>query len=218
MKLPGCLGLGLQRIEATRSYLAIQYWESKAAREAAISSQAYPEWFSAYEPTLTRNGTRLRGLRRSGSARMYWSVVNDSLSSAMKNQLPRSYPPRCTSNRKKRAVPSLRGFEPLRSAQKCLLNRLKSWPIRLCRLFAPSLGNEGGARYHYRRQRLPLGLARSLNHAGPQVICSAGEARRRTPLLPWQSLFEPGAQPGRSRGRGIRNECIRHQSDHFFAG
>ena len=52
MKLPGCLGLGLQRIEATRSYLAIQYWESKAAREAAISSQAYPEWFSAYEPTL----------------------------------------------------------------------------------------------------------------------------------------------------------------------
>ena len=43
MKLPGCLGLGLQRIEATRSYLAIQYWESKAAREAAISSQAYPE-------------------------------------------------------------------------------------------------------------------------------------------------------------------------------
>lgn len=48
-KLPGCLGLGLQRIEATRSYLAIQYWESKAAREAAISSQAYPEWFSAYK-------------------------------------------------------------------------------------------------------------------------------------------------------------------------
>ncbi len=49
MKLPRCLGLGLQRIEATRSYLAIQYWESKAAREAAISSQAYPEWFSAYK-------------------------------------------------------------------------------------------------------------------------------------------------------------------------
>ena len=48
-KLPGCLGLGLQRIEATRSYLAIQYWGSKAAREAAISSQAYPEWFSAYK-------------------------------------------------------------------------------------------------------------------------------------------------------------------------
>ena len=52
MKLPGCLGLGLLRIEGTRSYLAIQYWESKAAREAAISSHAYSEWFNAYKPTL----------------------------------------------------------------------------------------------------------------------------------------------------------------------
>ena len=72
VKLPGCLGLGLQRIEGTRSYLAIQYWESKAAREAAISSQAYPEWFSACESPRSRNGTRLRDLRRSGSARTSW--------------------------------------------------------------------------------------------------------------------------------------------------
>ena len=52
LKLPGCLILGLQRIEGTRSYLATQHWESRAARDAAISLESYSEWFSAYKPTL----------------------------------------------------------------------------------------------------------------------------------------------------------------------
>ena len=135
---------------------------------------------------------------------MYWSMENASLSSAMGNRLPRSYRSRSTSNVKKRAVPSLRGFDPLRSAQECLLNRLESWPIRLWRLFAPSLGNEGGARYHYRRQRLPLGLARSLNHAGPQVTYSAGRARRRTAILPWRSSAQARCSAGSFQTVGSR--------------
>jgi len=53
-KLPGCLGLGLLRIEGTQSYLATQHWESRAARDAAISSESYSLWFSAYLPTLDK--------------------------------------------------------------------------------------------------------------------------------------------------------------------
>ena len=52
MKLPGCIGLGLQRIEEIRSYLGTQHWESRSARDAAISSESYSEWFSAYRPAL----------------------------------------------------------------------------------------------------------------------------------------------------------------------
>ena len=51
-KLPGCLGLGLRRIEGTRSYLASQHWESRASRDAAISSESYPEWSNEYGPAL----------------------------------------------------------------------------------------------------------------------------------------------------------------------
>jgi quinol monooxygenase YgiN len=50
-KIPGCLGLGLLRIEGTQSYLATQHWESHSAYEAAISSEAYSIWWSAYLPT-----------------------------------------------------------------------------------------------------------------------------------------------------------------------
>ncbi len=32
-KLSGCLGIGLLRIEGTSSYLATQYWQSRAARD-----------------------------------------------------------------------------------------------------------------------------------------------------------------------------------------
>jgi hypothetical protein len=53
-KLPGCLGLGLLRIEGTQSYLAEQFWESRAVYDAAISSEAYPLWWSAYLPTLEK--------------------------------------------------------------------------------------------------------------------------------------------------------------------
>ena len=51
-KLPGCLGIGLLRIEGTPSYLATQVWESRAARDAAISAETYSQWWSAYLPTL----------------------------------------------------------------------------------------------------------------------------------------------------------------------
>ena len=53
-KLTGCLGLGLLRIEGTRSYLATQQWESRAARDAAISSETYSAWWSAYLFTLEK--------------------------------------------------------------------------------------------------------------------------------------------------------------------
>ncbi len=53
-KLTGCLGIGLLRIEGTPSYLATQYWESRAARDAAITSEPYAKWWSAYLPTLDK--------------------------------------------------------------------------------------------------------------------------------------------------------------------
>ena len=53
-QLPGCIRLGLLRIRGTRSYLATQHWESREARDAAVSAESYQDWFAAYEPTLTR--------------------------------------------------------------------------------------------------------------------------------------------------------------------
>jgi quinol monooxygenase YgiN len=54
LKLPGCLGLGLLRIEGTQSYLATQSWESRTAYDAALSSETYSNWWSAYLPALER--------------------------------------------------------------------------------------------------------------------------------------------------------------------
>lgn len=51
-KLPGCLGLGLLQIVGTQSYLATQYWESSAARDAAVSAESYATWWSEYQPAL----------------------------------------------------------------------------------------------------------------------------------------------------------------------
>lgn len=53
-RLPACVGLGLLRIHATRSYLALQHWESRKARQSVMSSDAYADWVDAYEPTLER--------------------------------------------------------------------------------------------------------------------------------------------------------------------
>ncbi|MBV7334798.1 antibiotic biosynthesis monooxygenase [Chloroflexi bacterium TSY] len=53
-KLPGCISIGLLRIDGTRAYLATQHWESRAARDAATSSAFYQEWFESYKPTLER--------------------------------------------------------------------------------------------------------------------------------------------------------------------
>jgi len=53
-KLPGCLKLGLLRIEGTNSYLATQHWRSKTVHEATLASPAYAAWFAAYEPALER--------------------------------------------------------------------------------------------------------------------------------------------------------------------
>ena len=53
-RLPGCLGLGLLRIRGTRSYLALQHWESREAWRSATSSDSYSDWLDAYRPTLER--------------------------------------------------------------------------------------------------------------------------------------------------------------------
>jgi quinol monooxygenase YgiN len=53
-RLPGCLGIQLLRIEDTQSYLATQQWESRAARDEAISSETYAAWWSAYLPVLEK--------------------------------------------------------------------------------------------------------------------------------------------------------------------
>ena len=53
-KLPGCLRLGLLRIEGTRSYLALQYWESRESWEATTNSDYYRAWYEEYKPTLER--------------------------------------------------------------------------------------------------------------------------------------------------------------------
>ena len=52
--LSGCHGIGLLRIEGTQSYLATQHWQSREARDAAISSDPYALWWSAYLPTLEK--------------------------------------------------------------------------------------------------------------------------------------------------------------------
>ena len=53
-KLPGCLRIGLLRIEGTASYLTTQHWESRAARETSLASPAYQGWLDAYQPALER--------------------------------------------------------------------------------------------------------------------------------------------------------------------
>ena len=53
-KLPGCLKLGLLHIEGTRSYLALQYWESREHLRETTSSDYYQTWWQAYIPLLER--------------------------------------------------------------------------------------------------------------------------------------------------------------------
>lgn len=53
-RLEGCLRLGLHRIGNTRSYLAFQHWQSRAAWETTTSSDFYASWYSEYEPILLR--------------------------------------------------------------------------------------------------------------------------------------------------------------------
>ena len=51
-KLEGCLGLGLRRIEGSRSYLAVQYWESRERWRETTGSDAYRTWWEEYLPIL----------------------------------------------------------------------------------------------------------------------------------------------------------------------
>lgn len=53
-KLPGCLRLGLLRIVGTRSYLALQYWESRERWRKTTSSDYYRTWYEEYLPILHR--------------------------------------------------------------------------------------------------------------------------------------------------------------------
>ena len=53
-KLPGCPGLGLLRILGTRSYLALQYWESRERWRETTGSDYYRTWYREYLPILDR--------------------------------------------------------------------------------------------------------------------------------------------------------------------
>ena len=53
-KLQGCLRLGLLRIEGTRSYLALQYWESRECWLETTGSDYYKTWYEEYLPILDR--------------------------------------------------------------------------------------------------------------------------------------------------------------------
>ena len=53
-KLPGCLWLGLWRIEGTRSYLALQYWQSRKRWRETSGSDYYRTWYEEYRPILDR--------------------------------------------------------------------------------------------------------------------------------------------------------------------
>ncbi len=53
-KLHGCIRLGLLRIKGTRSYLAMQCWESQESWRATTASDYYRRWFEEYRPILAR--------------------------------------------------------------------------------------------------------------------------------------------------------------------
>ena len=53
-KLPGCLRLGLLRIVGTRSYLALQYWESRERWRETTGADYYMTWYREYLPILER--------------------------------------------------------------------------------------------------------------------------------------------------------------------
>ena len=53
-QLSDAVRLGLWRIAGTRSYLALQHWQSRAAWEAATQSASFQEWFGRYVPILVR--------------------------------------------------------------------------------------------------------------------------------------------------------------------
>ena len=48
------LWLGLWRIEGTRSYLALQYWQSRKRWRETSGSDYYRTWYEEYRPILNR--------------------------------------------------------------------------------------------------------------------------------------------------------------------
>ncbi|MEM7020127.1 MAG: hypothetical protein AAF512_22645 [Pseudomonadota bacterium] len=53
-KLSNQVTLALLNIEGTQSYLALQYWESREIWEATMQSDAFKNWFEAYQPILAQ--------------------------------------------------------------------------------------------------------------------------------------------------------------------
>ncbi len=53
-QLSDAVRLGLWRIAGTRSYLALQHWQSRADWEAATRSESFQHWYRRYEPILAR--------------------------------------------------------------------------------------------------------------------------------------------------------------------
>ena len=52
--LPGCTGIGLERLCDRPVFLATQYWESREVNQAVLDSESYAHWLKRYEPTLSR--------------------------------------------------------------------------------------------------------------------------------------------------------------------
>ena len=53
-KLPGLLRLELLHLKGTRSYLALQCWDSREQWRATTNSDYYRTWYQAYVPLLNR--------------------------------------------------------------------------------------------------------------------------------------------------------------------
>ena len=53
-ELSDAVRLGLWRIDGTRSYLALQHWQSRADWESATQAEPYRGWFRRYASILER--------------------------------------------------------------------------------------------------------------------------------------------------------------------
>ena len=53
-QIEGCLGMGLERIEGTNSYLATQHWVSEDAATHALETHESTEWYATNRIMLHR--------------------------------------------------------------------------------------------------------------------------------------------------------------------
>lgn len=53
-QLEGCLGMALEHIEGTDSYLAIQHWVSEGVATSTLETHQSTEWYATNRPMLHR--------------------------------------------------------------------------------------------------------------------------------------------------------------------